>query len=400
MTHTIYIRGIDDWPDVNMRDKPGLIGSVIVHRVAKGNRATCDAVKADVDGDNFNGQVYQWFQITLEDGRQGWVRDDLIDIEGDGRSFGYGFYATRTYAFNASKQVLAAVDTSSLPGPPEFNEQELCTAKVRADIAANVRSKPTTQSALVKTLSPNTQVSVLKVVDGENSDRFQWIRMRTGNTAGYIREDLLVYSSDCDGLNLDPPPQVIPDTSISESASGQGRFVSPVNGAYSISQAYVGGHKGVDLASTSSPPVIAGGIGKVSRVVKCTKCTDDKPSAIQDHGYPAWDDEVIYSAEWGWGFGNFVVVKYAWDDLPATMQTHLISIGLAGAFAYVIYAHLKSINVALNEGVNKGTVLGILGNTGNSKGAHLHFEVAVSMQSNLVSLKDRIRVDPAHLFLF
>lgn len=40
-----------------------------------------------------------------------------------------------------------------------------------------------------------------------------------------------------------------------------------------------------------------------------------------------------------------------------------------------IYAHLSKISVAPDSVVNAGTVLGLGGNTGHSKGSHLHFEM-------------------------
>ena len=44
---------------------------------------------------------------------------------------------------------------------------------------------------------------------------------------------------------------------------------------------------------------------------------------------------------------------------------------------YTLYAHLRygSVTVKLNQRVTKGQVLGYMGNTGYSFGAHLHFEV-------------------------
>ena len=42
---------------------------------------------------------------------------------------------------------------------------------------------------------------------------------------------------------------------------------------------------------------------------------------------------------------------------------------------YTLYAHLASVSVKLNQKVKKGQVLGYMGNTGNSYGAHLHWEV-------------------------
>ena len=42
---------------------------------------------------------------------------------------------------------------------------------------------------------------------------------------------------------------------------------------------------------------------------------------------------------------------------------------------FTLYAHLDTVNVNVGDKVSKGQVLGLMGNTGNSYGAHLHFEV-------------------------
>jgi len=42
---------------------------------------------------------------------------------------------------------------------------------------------------------------------------------------------------------------------------------------------------------------------------------------------------------------------------------------------YTLYAHLKYVNVKLNQKVSKGQVLGYMGDTGKAYGAHLHWEV-------------------------
>lgn len=52
---------------------------------------------------------------------------------------------------------------------------------------------------------------------------------------------------------------------------------------------------------------------------------------------------------------------------------------------YTLYAHLSNINVRLGENVTKGTVIGYMGSTGRTFGAHLHFEVR--------NVSD-IRIDP------
>ncbi len=49
-----------------------------------------------------------------------------------------------------------------------------------------------------------------------------------------------------------------------------------------------------------------------------------------------------------------------------------------------LYAHLKEVYVSNGQTVTKGQTIGFMGNTGNSYGAHLHFEVR----------KDNKRIDP------
>lgn len=52
---------------------------------------------------------------------------------------------------------------------------------------------------------------------------------------------------------------------------------------------------------------------------------------------------------------------------------------------YTLYAHLASTMVKQGDHVYRGQVLGLMGNTGNSYGAHLHFEVRDSSDSQINS---------------
>ena len=45
-------------------------------------------MQPDQDNNALNGKVYQWFRLQFPNGATGWVRDDLVSLEGDG-TFGY-----------------------------------------------------------------------------------------------------------------------------------------------------------------------------------------------------------------------------------------------------------------------------------------------------------------------
>ncbi|SDH20393.1 N-terminal domain of peptidoglycan hydrolase CwlO-containing protein [Alteribacillus persepolensis] len=59
------------------------------------------------------------------------------------------------------------------------------------------------------------------------------------------------------------------------------------------------------------------------------------------------------------GYGNTVMISHRIDGKQVT----------------TLYAHLSSSSVSAGDSVSKGDNIGIMGNTGASKGPHLHFEV-------------------------
>ncbi len=71
------------------------------------------------------------------------------------------------------------------------------------------------------------------------------------------------------------------------------------------------------------------------------------------------DGTVVEAGYHSGGFGNWVLV------------THQMN----GQQYSTVYAHLDRIDVSAGQRVGQGTQLGTMGNTGNSFGAHLHFEV-------------------------
>ncbi|MEX1177650.1 MAG: peptidoglycan DD-metalloendopeptidase family protein [Nitriliruptor sp.] len=98
-------------------------------------------------------------------------------------------------------------------------------------------------------------------------------------------------------------------------------------------------HNGVDLAGSVGTDVVASQPGVVVSVTSACHPTS--------------------SFGCGGGFGNHVVVSHA-----AGMAT--------------VYAHLSTVAVGAGQSVGTGHLVGEVGNSGNSYGAHLHFEVRES----------------------
>jgi LysM repeat protein len=107
---------------------------------------------------------------------------------------------------------------------------------------------------------------------------------------------------------------------------GSGSFEWPTSG--SINQRYWSGHPGVDIGAWTGAPVKA-----------------------VDGGYV-----VIARGGWNGGYGNHVIIDH-------------------GNGFVTLYAHLNSLYVKPGESVSRGQQVGTVGNTGNSTGPHLHFEI-------------------------
>jgi murein DD-endopeptidase MepM/ murein hydrolase activator NlpD len=93
---------------------------------------------------------------------------------------------------------------------------------------------------------------------------------------------------------------------------------------------YGPGHLGIDITAPEGSNVYAAGSGVVT---------------MAQGGY-------------NYGYGNVVQIDH-------------------GNGYVTVYAHLSQINVSQCQSVGQGTLIGYSGNTGNSFGAHLHFEIRV-----------------------
>lgn len=116
-------------------------------------------------------------------------------------------------------------------------------------------------------------------------------------------------------------PSLIPVTSSRGMSSGFGMRVHPVLGGMRA-------HRGIDLPAPTGTPIHAAA------------------------------DGVVGKADWSGGYGLMVELAHG-----AAMETR--------------YGHMSRIAVAEGQRVRKGDVIGYVGSTGRSTGAHLHYEVRI-----------------------
>lgn len=105
-------------------------------------------------------------------------------------------------------------------------------------------------------------------------------------------------------------------------------FVWPVNNHTVSGNDYWGGHLALDLTAYEGDPVYAAASGVVTQA----------------------------AGGWNYGYGNVIQIDH-------------------GNGYTSLYAHLSSINVGVCQPVYAGQLIGLAGNSGNSFGAHLHFEI-------------------------
>jgi murein DD-endopeptidase MepM/ murein hydrolase activator NlpD len=112
---------------------------------------------------------------------------------------------------------------------------------------------------------------------------------------------------------------------------GSGALIWPVNGAFTSPFGMRWGrlHAGIDIAAPEGTPIRAA------------------------------DDGTVILAGWTGGYGNYTCISH-------------------GGALSTCYAHQSRYGTSTGANVGKGQVIGYVGNTGQSFGAHLHFEVRVN----------------------
>ena len=116
-------------------------------------------------------------------------------------------------------------------------------------------------------------------------------------------------------------------------------------------------HSGLDIGASMGTPVVAAESGKV---ITATVVTSDPNGPYTNQG----KKDHSFSQTNGYGYGNYIMLDNGVDSSGNKINT--------------LYAHLSNVNVKEGQVVTRGQIIGYSGNTGNSYGAHLHFEVRIN----------------------
>ena len=186
----------------------------------------------------------------------------------------------------------------------------------------NLRSGPGTNFSVVITVPGGARVQVVGRPTADN-----WYSVVYNDRLGWVKGEFLNFGVATSTPSFVPAPTATPTPA--PASSGGSRFIWPVE-SRRISTVFSPGHPGLDIDEFPSGgnPVVATADGVVTFAGGRVCCS----------------------------YGLYVIVRHA-DGYTS------------------LYSHLSSIAVSEGQEVRQGQLLGRSGNTGNSTGAHLHFEI-------------------------
>lgn len=440
MSFIAYIRGIPHIPSVthvNVRSGPGTQNAKVIEIPVGTANLPILNVQPDSAGNQLNGKQYQWFQLQLSGSQTGWIRDDLIEISGNGTAFGYGNYPNRVFAFavtrqqvapqptvpsSAASEVVSGTPATAQPAQPATTTTTTTTGFVPAqkDNATQQSFLQPTGTTAVQPAAPVAQpvapqpaaAPAATAMSGSPtvvcmSKRGGALRSGPGSNNGKLgvmpykeTAPLLQVADAQDNIPIFKwykvhyqgqeawirEDLVRPAGDVSKVGLPNDLYPSPAPDSWWVRDfdengMYIAKHAGWDHGGNVGAPLIAGPKGGVvTRVEFCQLCGPQGLSVV-DKGIQIGTPQV-FTPGWNYGYGHFIVVRYDNNLLPASTQQLLASKGLSGAHMFVMYAHLSKMLVKVGDQVGPGQQIADLGNSGQSTGPHLHLEVRAGANPN------------------
>ncbi|PLX27005.1 hypothetical protein C0581_03695 [Candidatus Parcubacteria bacterium] len=187
--------------------------------------------------------------------------------------------------------------------------------------------------------SGDTVSKIARKYDADMSDIIEYNKLQKDGADIVVGETLLIPGGEKPQPVYTAPRYTAPKPSSfkkivapapSVSAPAGSGYLWPTTVTY-ISQYYGWRHGGLDLAGPTGSPIYATKAGTVLKA----------------------------QCGWNWGFGCYVHIDH-------------------GSGIQSLYAHASQLYVSPGDYVNQGQTIMAMGNTGNSTGPHLHFEIRVN----------------------
>jgi hypothetical protein len=286
-------------------------------------------------------------------------------------------------------------------------------ATIKATVL-NGRSGPGRDFEIITTaangvVSPvlETKTDYAREIDPVRSSLYEWHRLElTGKPSAWYRGDYLNLSTpqpapegSSGGIVIHEPPPTLLVSPLYDSA-----YPAPVV-SNNITNEFTGTHIGWDLAADDGKVgalVYGGPLGGECVVAAfCEKCGSAGSSSLSN-GRLLNDQGVLSDERWNYGYGHYLVVRYDNSILPTFTRQYLLRQGWGTYDAFVMYAHLQEMRVRPKDTFAGNAIIGVMGNSGNSDGPHLHLELRFGkVKVGITSLWARVRPglsSPAYLF--
>jgi murein DD-endopeptidase MepM/ murein hydrolase activator NlpD len=314
-------------PDVNVRSGPGTDFDVLFKALKGVTDLTVVETRDDCAHVVIDGHLMQWHRLAFPNGREGWIREDLLSVRGQSSQ-------------GAAGNISIVAPPIYVPPAPVAN-----TPRIVAVAGVSVRSAPTTEATRLGVLNHGSEA----VVTGVHNDKAGLIDQATGlvfrwyglSIGGYVREDVVRRLGDWSQFGLSAQ-------SVSVEPTG-GLWPSPVIVAYSFTNGFnldpKHYHRGWDFATEGSPSIYAAPVpGIVVKRADCAKCGPEGKSSYPEF---ALNDRRIWNdPDWGFGFGHHIIIQHLNETLPQPTKDFLALKGWQGWHAYCLYGHLSAIHVS------------------------------------------------------
>jgi hypothetical protein len=278
----------------------------------------------------------------------------------------------------------------SVPAQPKATGDPV--AIINSQSQSPTRKGPSTTFDRAIPIARGTHVPILAVQQENVAQKYRWFQLSYQGQQVWMREDNVYYEGDTSQLGL--PSDLYPAPMGANRWWVRG-FNMPPNIDATLPQ-----HTGWDLGAQTSEPLSCGpNGGLVVQSFQCQKCTPDRPSTLMN-GFQLSDPSVLQDPGWGFGYGNFIIVRYTNDLLPPSTRDLLKARGFPGGHLFVMHAHMETRLVEAGANLPGGVQIGTCGNTGNSEAPHLHLEVRASKTPDFQrwALLEKGLMDPVVLY--